>query len=67
MEVSELITFLQTKPQHLTVVYNCYSEFCVLKADDILVSELGVMRKDGWVHSPRPDKARQQYLVFPGI
>ena len=66
MTVSELIAFLQTQPQHLPVVYNCLGEFCSIKADYIWVRELGVMREDGWVPNPHPDKARQSYLVFPG-
>jgi hypothetical protein len=40
MNVSELISLLQTKPQHLTVVYRLHSEQCTLEARDIEIEEL---------------------------
>ena len=66
MKVSELIEFLKTQPQDLPVVYKCFSEQCLLEADDIEVRTLGVLRDDGWVHDARPDKPNTEYLVFPG-
>ena len=66
MTVKELIAILQTKPQDLPVVYACYSEWCLMKADDIDVRALGHPRPDGWVHNKRPDKPTQEFLVFPG-
>ena len=66
MKVSELIAFLQTQPQHLTVAYRCYSEYATLDAKEIGVMELGVQRPDGWIPDTRPDKPQQVYLVFPG-
>lgn len=66
MNVSELIAFLQTQPQHLTVAYQLHSEQCEMKADDIRVEELGRIRPDGWIPCSRPDEPIQKYLVFPG-
>ena len=66
MKVSELIRFLETQPQDLTVVYRCYSEQAVLEADEIKIKELCLARPDGWVHDARPDKPLCQYLVLPG-
>lgn len=66
MIVSELIEFLKTQPQHLPVVYECYSEYALLEAKSIEVDELCPSREDGWVASPRPDKPTRQYLVLPG-
>lgn len=66
MNVSELISFLQTQPQHLTVVYRIHSEQCVLEKDEIEIRDLCEPRPDGWVHDKRPDKATQFFLVLPG-
>ena len=66
MTVKELIKFLQTQPQDLQVCYRLYSEQCLLNADDIYIQEFQPPRNDGWVHSARPDKPKQSYLVFPG-
>ncbi len=66
MKVSELITFLQTQPQHLTVVYRLHSEQALLEETDMTIEELCHPREDGWVHSARPDKPKQTYLVLPG-
>lgn len=66
MKVSELIDYLKTQPQHLTVVFRCYSESCILEAKDIKIEELCAPRDDGWVPNTRPDKATQTYLVLPG-
>ncbi len=66
MTVSELISFLQTQPQHLTVVYKCCSEQCVLESKDIAVEELCEERTDGWVANKRKDKPLRTYLVLPG-
>lgn len=64
MTVKELIDFLQSKPADLPVVYSKYSEFCLLEVGDIEIKSLGVARSDGWVHSRRPDKPMQDYLVL---
>lgn len=66
MNVSELISFLQSQPQHLTVVYQLHSEQCLMESTDIKVKQLSVARPDGWVPDARPDQPRQEYLVFPG-
>lgn len=66
MTVSELIKFLQTQPQDLQVVYKCFSEQCLLEAQDICVDDLCLPRPDGWVQDKRPDMPTQKYLVFPG-
>lgn len=66
MTVAELIAFLQTQPQGLQVAYACFSEHCLLGAVDINIAEACVPRPDGWVHSKRPDRPTQTYLMFPG-
>ncbi len=66
MTVEELITILRNKPQDLTVAFRCYSEQLLLEEKDIVIESHCVPRKDGWVHSKRPDKPTQDYLVFPG-
>jgi hypothetical protein len=66
MTVKELIAMLQSKPPYLLVAYMRYSEYCLLEADDITILPLCAPREDGWVHSKRPDKPSQNYLVLPG-
>lgn len=66
MKVSELIEFLKTQPQDLTVVYKLFSEQCILDEENITIRELSRPRPDGWVHNERPDMPTQMYLVFPG-
>ena len=66
MTVADLILLLQQKPQHLPVVYACYSESALLEASDISIGSLSTPRDDGWVHHARPDKPQQEYLLFPG-
>jgi hypothetical protein len=66
MTVSELIVFLETQPQHLTVVYRVCSEQCVMDPSDIVVGPLCPPRPDGWVHNYRPDRTSQDFLIFPG-
>lgn len=66
MNVSELISFLQTQPKDLPVVYMCCSEHCTLDATDIKVENLCLPRSDGWVANARPDKPKIPYLVLPG-
>lgn len=66
MNVSELITFLQTQPQDMPVAYRKYSEQCILDKENIETVELCLPRPDGWIHDPRPDKPTQKYLLFPG-
>ena len=66
MNVSELISFLQTQPQDLPVVYECFSEAMMMDADEIKIQELCLPRADGWISNRRPDKGTRTYLVFPG-
>ena len=66
MTVRELIAYLSTQPQDLQVVYQLYSEQCLLRTSDISVQKFCVARDDGWVHQARPDKPTQEYLVLPG-
>ena len=66
MNVEQLVAFLKTQPQDLQVIFECYSEFRLLEEGEILVREASIARQDGWVHSKRPDKPSQVYLVFPG-
>lgn len=66
MTVAGLIAFLQTKPQDLPVAYRCYSEWNMLRAEDIDIKALCPPRVDGWVHDRRPDVTPQDYLTFPG-
>lgn len=66
MTVAELITFLQTQPQDIQVAYEIYSEQQLLAVEEITIGEYCAPRPDGWVHSARPDKPTQKYLVFPG-
>ena len=66
MKVSELIEFLQTQPQHLTVIYPCCSEYTILDKEDISIERLCSARDDGWVQKRRLDKQPQDYLILPG-
>lgn len=66
MKVSELIAFLQEQPQDVQVAYKMFSEQLLLDAEDIELVELCNPRDDGWIHSARPDKPKQTYLLFPG-
>ncbi len=66
MTVAELIVILQSKPQHLPVVYRCYSEWNMLEEKEITVEALCHPRPDGWVHDKRPDKETMEFLTLPG-
>ena len=66
MTVAELIAHLLTLPQDLLVAYELHSEQCLMEVEDIHIRRLCPPRPDGWVHSARPDKPGQDYLVFPG-
>ncbi len=66
MTVKELIEFLKTKDQDLDVAYYCFSEQCLLKADEIKVVEACIERPDRWIQNKRPDMPTKKYLVFPG-
>lgn len=66
MIVKELVAFLKSQPQDIPVAYRLYSEYCLLEANDINVMTLCLPRPDGWVHSARPDKPTQDFLVLPG-
>ena len=66
MTVSELISFLQTQPQNLTVIYQCCSEWNTLEAEQIKIETHCEPRPDGWIQHSRKDKRTRGYLVFPG-
>lgn len=66
MTVAEFIAFLQAQPQHLPVAYRCYSEQCLLEAEDIKISNECLPRPDGWIQNKRPDMPTQPYLMLPG-
>ena len=66
MTVAELIQFLQSQPQDLSVAIRMYSEYCLLDPKDIEIEELCEPRPDGWLQRKRPDKPTQPYLLFPG-
>ena len=66
MKVKELITFLETQDEELTVAYRLYSEALVMELDEISVKSLCKPRSDGWIQNNRLDKETQEYLVFPG-
>jgi len=66
MTVAELIEFLKTQPQGVSVVYMCCSDYSMLEAKDILVQNLSPARLDGYVEGARPDRHHRPYLCFPG-
>jgi len=69
LTVAELVSFLLTQDQRLSVAYQRYSEHCLLETSGIEVKILAVPREDGWVHdrwAGYPNQETQQYLVFPG-
>jgi hypothetical protein len=66
MTVSELIEFLKTKPQDMKVAYQCYSEQCLLHAEQIRIETLCKPRPDGWIQNYRPDMEVENYLLLPG-
>ena len=66
MTVAELIEHLQQYDPGMQVVYEKYSEQCLLEAGELTVKELCYCRDDGWVQNKRPDKPSIPYLVFPG-
>ena len=65
MTVSELIEFLKTQPQDLTVAIDKYSDYELLTQDDIIVDDHCEPRPDGWIESgKRKGKPFRTYLVF---
>ena len=66
MTVSELIEYLKTQPQDLTVLYAAYSEYNLLGCDQIEIVTACFPRPDGWVANSRPDRPEKEYLLFPG-
>lgn len=66
MSVAELIELLKTMPQDALVCYRCYSEQCLMGADDIDLEILCHPRHDGWVQNARPDMPSRHYVTFPG-
>ena len=66
MNVAELIAFLKKQPRDMPIAYSCYSEQCLMDADQIRVVELCEARPDGWIQNKRPDMESKKYLLFPG-
>ena len=66
MTIGELREYLKRFDQNLQVVYEVFSEQCILKSDEISVAYHCEPRLDGWVQNYRKDKPSQQYLVLPG-
>ena len=66
MTVAELIEFLKTQPQDLPVAYQYCSDYSLLEAKDIYIEKLSLPRNDGYIAAGRPDRGKQEYLVFPG-
>lgn len=66
MTVAELIKVLESYPQEIRVAFRCYSESCLLEADDLEMQIEGVPRPDGWIQNKRPDMETEAYLMFPG-
>ncbi|HPT51328.1 MAG TPA: hypothetical protein PKZ22_14255 [Accumulibacter sp.] len=66
MTVAELIAYLQTQPQDMQVAYDCFSEHCLLEADEIRQYEACEPRPDGWIQRKRPDMPVRTYLMLPG-
>ena len=66
MTTAELITLLQTQPQHLQVAYRLYSEACLLEIADLTIVTACQPRPDGWIQEERKDKQLQTYLMFSG-
>lgn len=66
MTVAELIAFLQTQPQEMPILFQQYSDYTELRAEQINVEEHGVQRGDGYVGRARPDQPSRKFLVFPG-
>lgn len=66
MNVAELIEFLKLQPQDMQVIYERYSEYAQLEANEIDIGEACKPRPDGWVQRKRPDMPTQKYLIFPG-
>ena len=66
MNVAHLIAFLATQPLDMEIVYDKYSERCLLELTDIEQVKGCKPRTDGWVQNERPDKEVQTYLCFPG-
>ncbi len=64
--VADLIEWLQAQDPKMRVVFQMYSEQCLLELEQLDVQRLGVARPDGWVHDWRADKAAETYVVFPG-
>lgn len=68
INVGELIAELQQFPLSTPIVYQCCSEFTLLRAGDVSLGELHPPRPDGWVH--RYDRGPQaetlKFVIFPG-
>lgn len=66
MTVNELIETLKRLPPDLQVVRPLHSEWCLIRADEIVLRELGAPRSDEWVPDLRPGKDARKYVVIGG-
>ena len=66
MNVGKFKDLLNEYPDDMQIVYQKFSEQCLLEKDDISTAECCAPRPDGWVEDKRPDKESQTYLMFPG-
>jgi hypothetical protein len=66
MTVDDLVKYLQTLQADMLIAYQCYSEQCLMRADEIKVTDLCEPRADGWIQNERPDMPTRRYLLFPG-
>jgi hypothetical protein len=64
--VADLIAFLQAQPQHMRVAYRLWSEAVLLEKGDIKLVDACPPRADGWIHTRRPDKPTETFLMLPG-
>jgi hypothetical protein len=64
MKNSELITLLQTFPPDSLVAIDMFSEYCLADASDVRLLEACEPRADGWVHTKRPGRPTQKYVVI---
>ena len=65
MTVADLIAKLQEFPQDCVVIYEKYSEYCLLKPEQVEIVRACKPRADGWVQDERPDMPAQTYVCFP--
>ena len=67
--VKQLIAYLHQFDETLLVAQPMYSEYTILKLEDLGVATLQEPRADGWiakVWAGKPKLNGRAYLVFPG-